>query len=848
MRIAARRSARILAVIAATAAVFAGAMAPPASGANAQDPPPSPDETAVAPLDAEVRVFDTWEEAHELLGPDCLDGSIVVPGDGGEYDNSIANARVQCDLTLDLRGFGWLPSLRMIVEPGNHLTITNTVGPGCDMSALVERECEGTWLDAFMGLAVPLGAKLTITGDIGVYARGALGRDAAIGGSSRHANTHAGEIEITGNATVRARAADGAAIGGGFHRDIGGVQVSGNGGTVTITDHAYVLATSSTMVESAAVGGSNGGIGGNLTLGPDATLIAAGGATAIGGTWGSGDGNAVINGTLYTRTPIFDGDLIWDDGEFTVGPTGQILGSVEDPIGAGRIAGAGTIVNNGVIALTNVDPPSIITNHHYDVQFVRHPGTTDAEADEELTTRVYAPDFGSGYRDIPIPEPGVLWMTEPDGGGAVLDDSTQLANYANDDGIVRIYEHVIGTTTSLDASSPIRDSGPVDGEPVRLLSHTAREEQVGIEPLAGTVTFTAVDEDGVSRELGNAAVNIAGIATLDTSLPAGDYTLTASYDSPEVRYAASTSDELHRTVQKAPVRVVPLADPADGEWVYPEPVEFSARFYAEIDPGACDNDPGSALCPEIETGTAMRDGEAVEIDDGVAQFVVSGLDAGEHTDTIEFVGDDHRLDASGTVTYEVSRASTVIDVDASAEAIAGEALPVSVSVSAELDPSTLTTSSASPSGTVELREGDASGDLLASTTLDAEGVAQLAPVFDTPGTYHLVAVYTGADNFSPVASQSFVANVARADAEEPDPDEPGAPDPDPEEPTGQDPDDPGAPGTNEPGVPGTANPADDAPAELGRTGGDVLPWIISAIVLVGAGIALVFTQLRRQRQ
>ncbi len=791
-------------------------------------------------------MFDTWEEANALLGPDCIDGSIVVPGDGGEYDNSIGRARVQCDLTLDLRGFGWIPSLRMIVEPGNHFTITNSVGPGCDMDVITDPEAhpdpDCTWLEAFEGIAVPLGAKLTITGDIGVYARG-LGRDAALGGSTRHANTHAGEIEVSGNATVRARAGDGAAIGGGFHRDIGGVQVSGNGGTVTITDHAYVLATSSTMVDSAAVGGSNGGIGGNLTLGPDATLIAAGGATAIGGTWGSGDGVAVINGTLYTRTPIFDGDLIWDDGEFTVGPTGQILGSVEDPIGAGRIAGTGTIVNNGVVALTNVDPPRIITNHNFQVQFVRHPGTTDAEADEELTTRVYASDFGSGYREIPVPEPGVLWKTEPNGGGEVLDDSTQLANYANDDGVVRIYEHVIGTTTSLAASSPIRDSGPVDGEPVRLLAVTTRDEQLGIDPLSGTVTFTAVDEAGVSRELGTTAVDIAGVATLDTSLPVGDYTLTATFESDEARYATSTSDELHRTVQKAPVRVLPLADPPDGEWVYPEPVEISARFYAEIDPAACDSDPGSALCPEIETGTATRDGEAVEIDDGVAQFVVSGLDAGEHTDNIEFVGDDHRLGASGTVTYEVSRASTVIDVDASADAVAGEALPVAVSVSAEPDPSTpttpttLTTSSASPSGTVELREGDASGDLLASTTLDAEGVAQLAPVFDTPGTYHLVAVYTGADNFSPVTSQPFVAHVTRTDAEEPDPgpEEPGVPDPDPEEP-----DESGEPG--EPGEPGS-----DAPSELGRTGSDVLAWFIAALVMIGAGIAVILSQRPRRQ-
>ncbi|QOR70985.1 Ig-like domain repeat protein [Ruania alkalisoli] len=847
MRIAARRMTRTLAVIAATAAVITGAIAPQAAGADTQDPPSSPDDTAVAPLAADVRVFDTWEEAHELLGPDCIDGSIVVPGDGGEYDNSIANARVQCDLTLDLRGFGWLPSLRMIVEPGNHFTITNTVGPGCDLDVMADPEAypedECSWLEAFEGIAVPLGAKLTVTGDIGVYARG-LGRDAAIGGSTNHANTHAGEIEISGNATVRARAGDGAAIGGGFHRDIGDVQVSGNGGTVTITDQAYVLATSSTMVESAAVGGSNGGIGGSLTLGPDATLIAAGGATAIGGTWGSGDGIAVINGTLYTRTPIFDGDLIWDDGEFTVGPTGQILGSVEDPIGAGRIAGTGTIVNNGVIALTNVDPPSIITNHNYDVQFVRHPGTTDAEADEELTTRVYAPDFGSGYREIPVPEPGVLWMTEPDGGGAVLNESTQLTNYANDDGVVRIYEHVVGTTTSLAASSPIRDSGPVDGEPVRLLAVTTRDEQLGIVPLSGTVTFTAVDEAGVSRELGTTPVDIAGVATLDTSLPAGDYTLTATFESDEARYATSTSDELHRTVQKAPVRVLPLAEPPDGGWVYPGPVEISARFFAEIDPAACDSDPGSALCPAIETGTATRDGEAVEINDGVAHFEVSGLDAGEHTDTIEFTGDDHHLDASGTVTYEMSRASTVIDVDASAEAVAGDALPVAVSVSAEFDSSalttltTLTTSSASPSGTVELREGDPSGELIASATLDSEGAAQLAPVFDTPGTYHLVAVYTGTDNFSPVTSQPFVAHVTRTDSEEPDPgtEEPGVPDPDPQE-------------TDDSGDSGTAGSANDAPSELGRTGSDVLAWSIAALVMIGGGIAVVVAQrTRRQRR
>jgi hypothetical protein len=149
---------------------------------------------------------------------------------------------------------------------------------------------------------------ITIEGSANVTAKGGGGRpsvhdgSAGIGGGPGGAG---GIITIRENATVTAISPaagngwSGAAIGGGGG---GGYSGTGNvGGTITIGGNAVVMATAGGY--AAGIGGGHSGAGGIINIGGSAQVMAttsAGGA-GIGGGWAASGGTITIDGSAQVK-------------------------------------------------------------------------------------------------------------------------------------------------------------------------------------------------------------------------------------------------------------------------------------------------------------------------------------------------------------------------------------------------------------------------------------------------------------------------------------------------------------------------------------------------------------------
>ncbi len=337
---------------------------------------------------------------------------------------------VECDLIIDVAGYD-LALQRIVINDGEHLTITDTVGGG---QVTLNGGSNGPGIRT-------TNAELTITGEVTVVAT-AGGNNAGIGGGN---GADGGTVIIGGNADVTASATSlyGAGIGGGRE---------GDGGTITINDNANVTANGGGF--GAGIGGGDGGTtsgvlgnGGNVTVNGSATVTATGGTSGagIGGGYGGDGGTLVINDSatvtgsgispvgpgagksslgvleVYGTFYMPSGTLFFSTGTFNVHPGGHVLGQVGDETDGTLISGAGTINNDGVIALDESLVSVTVTGNNYLVDFDTQGGTNPSDV------RVFATSFDAGYRDLPAPPTDTEWNTSADGTGDWFTDTSTLA-------------------------------------------------------------------------------------------------------------------------------------------------------------------------------------------------------------------------------------------------------------------------------------------------------------------------------------------------------------------------------------------------------------------------------------
>jgi hypothetical protein len=363
---------------------------------------------------------------------------------------------VACDVTLDLNGRS-LAAEGVVIAPDTVLTITATGGGTLVSSGRA----------SLAGIAVPIGSGLVIdggtivaTGDSeldfndGVAAAGIGGSLTAPDGSE----AGVGDITINGG-NVTAVGGDqvldsgaAAGIGAAFASALEGGRLTVNGGTVTATGGGgegvgiggpadfEVAVTGGTVTAiggtgSAAIGGAQGQPGAKVSI-TGGVVTATGGSTAIGAGAGSSEfGSLVVGAGAALRVP--SGPFVIPDSDPGGGPEvlieegGQLLGTEADPTVGADLSGAGQIQNSGVIALDESRVAVEVADNNYLVSFDAQTGGPPA------SVRLYAPDFASGYRQIPPSPGGTVWNTSADGLGQVFTETTRvfadMTLYAVDD-------------------------------------------------------------------------------------------------------------------------------------------------------------------------------------------------------------------------------------------------------------------------------------------------------------------------------------------------------------------------------------------------------------------------------
>ncbi|HEX7925754.1 MAG TPA: Ig-like domain repeat protein, partial [Bradyrhizobium sp.] len=279
------------------------------------------------------------------------------------------------------------------------------------------------------------------------------------------------------------------------------------------------------------------------------------------------------------------------------------------------------------------------------------------------------------------------------------------------------------TTTSTSVTSSLNPSTP--GQSVTFTATVT-----GASP-TGTVQF----KDGAAI-LGTVAL-AGGVASLTTSsLSTGGHSITAVYGG-DANNTASTSAALTQTVNQAASSTTVTSS------LNPSTPGQSVTFTATVT-GAS---PTGTV--QFKDGAANL-GAAVTLAGGVAAFTTSSLAAGSHSITAVYSGDgNNTASTSAALVQTVNQAASTTTVTSSLNPSApGQSVTF-----------TATVTGASPTGTVQFKDGAA--NLGAAVTL-AGGVATLTTSSLATGSHSITVVYSGDGNNTASTSAALTQTVNKA--------------------------------------------------------------------------------------
>jgi Bacterial Ig-like domain (group 3) len=297
-----------------------------------------------------------------------------------------------------------------------------------------------------------------------------------------------------------------------------------------------------------------------------------------------------------------------------------------------------------------------------------------------------------------------------------------------------------GTSTSLHSSV----SPAAYGQPVTFQA-TVAPGAPGAGVPTGTVTFSAG-----TTVLGTAPVVGSGTATFTTTspLPVGTNAITSTYGG-DTNFQASSGSLTGGEVvtQASTVTSVSVVSPA-GTPVYGQPVTFQATV-TPVSPGA--GVPTGTVTFSAGTtvlGSALVDGS------GTATFTTtSPLPVGTNAITSTYSGDTDFLASNGSLAggEVVSPAGTATTLTSTIRSL-GHNTSVTFTATV-IDPVT----GLVPTGQVQFWDGTT---LLATVTLDGQGVASWTTKKLQRGSHTIVAVFLGTTNFDGSTSNTSPLNVA----------------------------------------------------------------------------------------
>jgi hypothetical protein len=247
----------------------------------------------------------------------------------------------------------------------------------------------------------------------------------------------------------------------------------------------------------------------------------------------------------------------------------------------------------------------------------------------------------------------------------------------------------------------------------------------GVSTPTGTVAFTSG-----TTALGTAAVGASGTATINTTFPAGTYSIVATY-SGDANDAGSVSAPLSFTVQLATTATAVTASPSPA--VVESPVSFIAKVTGN---GGIPTGSVAFSADGAAMGTATLDAT------GTATLSYAALAPGTHSITASYGGD---ANDSPSTSPAISLVVTTIPT---ATAL-GVSSTSGASAQVTLVAAVVGTSGPTPTGTVTFTSGTT---VIGSASLNSSGVATLIPNL-AAGSYTIVAVYSGDSIHSPSTSQ-----------------------------------------------------------------------------------------------
>ncbi len=315
------------------------------------------------------------------------------------------------------------------------------------------------------------------------------------------------------------------------------------------------------------------------------------------------------------------------------------------------------------------------------------------------------------------------------------------ANYAASSGTLAIPQVVsqVQTSTALTA----KPNPGLSGQPVAITA-TVTPASGAVAP-TGTVTFTAT-LNGVNVPLTGAA-NVAmtkGAATISPSLGPGTYIFTAAY-SGDMDDAAGTPATLTLVINNATTATTVTAAPNPGV------VGGTITFTATVVTNPAGGTPtGTVIFSAAGTGGTLALGNGTLVA-GKATVTSTTLPGGTYTITAAYSGDANNSASTGTTTETVGLIATTTDLTAAT--VNGQNVLVAIVQNSGATGPT-------PTGTVTFTSGTAT---TGSATLDANGVATVTPNL-APGTYTIIATYSGDSNHSPSTSTSITLTITTAGA------------------------------------------------------------------------------------
>ncbi len=271
--------------------------------------------------------------------------------------------------------------------------------------------------------------------------------------------------------------------------------------------------------------------------------------------------------------------------------------------------------------------------------------------------------------------------------------------------------------------------------------------------MGNTVTFTATVSAGGNAATGtiaflNNGTPIAGCSAVNigsnqkafcstSTLPLGSNPISASY-SGDANDASSNSSTIAQVV-KQPVTIALVASPSTA--VVTANVTLTTTITA-----ATGTPTGSVV---FYDGTTAL-GSANVGNTGVAIFSTTGLAVGSHSLSAQYSGDP--TNAAGTsqaVTEVVQQAPTATTLASSiSSAIVGTVVTLTATITSVNGPA--------PEGTVELMHNSV---VLGSGSVGADGIATVSISSLSPGTYSIIAVYSGDTEDAASSSTALVQTI-----------------------------------------------------------------------------------------